>query len=139
MIKLNRILLNIGLSISLLVGLWHFFVPYMFDWYKYIPDAPREIIVSIDWINFFFSLLLSGVSLILIIQQKQIIMKNKHVYSFFTLLLITWLSRIIITFVHPWHIEYEFIDIMQIFIFSFVFIFLLIPYKYYIIQQERKK
>lgn len=137
--KLNRILLNIGLSMSLLFGIWHFIIPYMFDWYSYIPGAPRAIIVSIDWINFFFSLLLSGVSLILLIHQKQIMLKNKCTYSFFSLLVFTWFSRVLITFIHPWNIEYRFIEIMQILIFSFVFIILIIPYLYYVVQQEREK
>ena len=137
--KLNRILLNIGLSISLLFGLWHFFIPYMFNWYSYIPDAPRSIIVSIDWINFFFSLLLFGISIILLFLQKQIVQVNTNVYSFFALLVFTWLSRIVITIIHPWNIKYQFIDIIQITIFTIVFVLLIFPFVYFLLQQEKKK
>ena len=66
------ILMKIGLTISMGFGLWHFIIPYQYKWYSYIPDAPRAIVVSIDWINFFFSLFLTGTSLILIIFQKRI-------------------------------------------------------------------
>ncbi|HOJ65240.1 MAG TPA: hypothetical protein PLE45_12560 [Spirochaetota bacterium] len=87
--RIQRILLNAGLIISMCVGIWHFFVPYMYRWYSYLPNAPREIIVSIDWINFFFSLLLSKINILLIVNQKLITSKNKAIYSFYSLLIFT--------------------------------------------------
>jgi len=87
--RIQRILLNAGLIISMCVGIWHFFVPYMYRWYSYLPNAPREIIVSIDWINFFFSLLLSKINILLIVNQKIITSKNKAIYSFYSLLIFT--------------------------------------------------
>lgn len=134
-----RVILNLGLSISMLFGLWHFFIPYMFNWYSYIPNAPRAIIVSIDWINFFFSLLLFGISVLLLIQQKQIINKSKNTYSFFGLLLTTWFLRIIITIIHPWNVEYRLIDIMQITVFIFILFLLITPFLYYILNKEDQK
>jgi len=83
--RIQRILLNAGLIISMCVGIWHFFVPYMYRWYSYLPNAPREIIVSIDWINFFFSLLLSGISILLIVNQKLITSIKTKQYIVFIL------------------------------------------------------
>jgi len=45
--KLVVVLLNIACIIGCLVGIAHFFAPYSFQWYSYIPDAPIEIYQSI--------------------------------------------------------------------------------------------
>jgi lipid-A-disaccharide synthase-like uncharacterized protein len=76
----------IGLSLSALVGLWHFTVPYLFQWYSYIPNEYKNLIVGIDWTNFFFSLLLSGYSLLLLAIRKKClvkILKNSGIECFF--------------------------------------------------------
>ena len=52
-----------GASISMLVGLWHFTVPWLFGWASYIPYA--TLAVSINYVNLCFSFLLSGLSLLL--------------------------------------------------------------------------
>jgi hypothetical protein len=67
-----RIMYIIGLILSTCVGIWHFTAPYLHKWYSYIPDAPIEIIRSIDYTNYFFSLLLTGLSIILIIFTNRI-------------------------------------------------------------------
>ncbi len=36
------------LAISAAVGLWHFFVPTMFQWYDYLPLQYHNLIVGID-------------------------------------------------------------------------------------------
>jgi len=66
------VLYIIGLSLSTLTGLWHFTVPYLFQWYSYIPNEYKSLITGIDWINFFFSLLLAGYSLLLYNEEKSI-------------------------------------------------------------------
>lgn len=61
-----------GLAVSLLFGLWHFVIPYQFDWFGYVPDAPRAVVVSIDWVNFFFSWLLTGLSTVLLVFRREV-------------------------------------------------------------------
>lgn len=129
--KITKIFLNIGLFLSLAFGVWHFFIPYAYKWYSYIPDAPRAITVSVDWINFFFSLFLTGNSLLLIIYQKEIGLGNKGIYSFYVFLVFVWFSRVIITIVHPWNQKFQFIDTAQLIVFLFVFILLFLPMLYY--------
>ena len=73
----------IGLLLSTGAGMWHFTVPYLYKWYSYIPDAPKQIIRSIDWINYFFSLLLTGLSVILITFVNKIFEKNKEIILFY--------------------------------------------------------
>ena len=54
-----------GAAISLLVGLWHFTVPWMFGWASYIPY--ETLVVPINYVNLCFSFLLSGLSLTVIL------------------------------------------------------------------------
>jgi hypothetical protein len=94
-----------GLSLSTLAGLWHFTVPYLYQWYSYIPNDYKNIIVGIDWINFFFSLLLSGYSLLLLIMRKKIFNKNKEIFVMYGFMVFVWFCRVVITFVDPWPLE----------------------------------
>jgi hypothetical protein len=100
-----EVLYIIGLSLSTLVGLWHFTVPYLFQWYSYIPNEYKNLIVGIDWTNFFFSLLLAGYSLILIFMKKKIFTKNKEVLIMYGFMVFVWFCRTAITFIEPWPLE----------------------------------
>jgi len=100
--KKLKFLYYTGTTLSMLVGIWHFFVPYMFQWYSYIPQEYEALIVGIDYTNFCFSLLLSGLSLILILFGKKFFNENKEVFVFYGFLVFVWFSRIILSFVEPW-------------------------------------
>ena len=60
-----QIMYYTGALISMLVGLWHFTVPWLFGWAPYIPYA--TLVVSINYVNLCFSFLLSGLSLLLLL------------------------------------------------------------------------
>lgn len=124
--KITNIFLITGLIISSAFGFWHFFIPYQYHWYSYIPTAPREIIVSVDWINFFFSLFLTGNSVLLLIFRKKILAKEAVSFSLYGFLTFAWLIRVIITIVHPWN--KDFMQLIQLDSFVIVFIILLIPF-----------
>lgn len=100
--KLSSILFSLGLIISSLVGILHFFAPYATAWYSYIPDAPHEIYASIDYVNFFFSLLLTGLSVILLFFKKKIFDGQRDIFIFYAFLVFTWFCRVLITFIIPW-------------------------------------
>ena len=100
--KFISVLFNVGLILSSIIGFLHFFAPYVFGWYSYIPDAPKEIYASIDYVNFFFSLLLTGLSIILLFMKKKIFAGSKEIYIFYVFLVFTWLCRVLITVVIPW-------------------------------------
>ena len=53
-----KVLYYITTVMSMLVGLWNFFVPTMFQWYDYLPMQYENLIVGIDYTNYSFSLLL---------------------------------------------------------------------------------
>ena len=64
-----------GASISMLVVLWHFTVPWLFGWASYIPYA--TLVVSINYVNLCFSFLLSGLSLLLLLWGKKYLQRIK--------------------------------------------------------------
>lgn len=80
--KCIKVLYYFVLSISMLIGLWHFFVPKMFRWYDYLPTQYENLIVGIDWTNYCFSLLLFGLSLLLIILGKKYYRLKAMVFIF---------------------------------------------------------
>jgi magnesium-transporting ATPase (P-type) len=95
----------IGLCLSTLVGIWHFFVPYLFQWYSYIPNEYKNLIVGIDWTNFFFSLLLTGYSVLLIVLRKYVFNENKEILIIYGFMVFVWFCRVAITFINPWPLE----------------------------------
>ena len=103
--KKIKLLYYIGIALSMLVGIWHFFVPYMFQWYSYIPNEYGNLIVGIDWTNFFFSLLLTGISLLLILFCNKVFNGNGELFVFYGFLIFVWFCRVIITFIEPWPLE----------------------------------
>ena len=125
-----KILYIIGLLLSACIGLWHFTVPYLYEWYSYIPNAPIEIIRSIDWINYFFSLLLTGLSVILLVYKNKIFNKNKELLVFYGFLVFVWLNRIFITILLP--MNYNIMFFGQLIGFIIIFIIQLIPLVYLI-------
>lgn len=132
--KLNSILFSVSLIISTLVGILHFFAPYAFTWYSYIPEAPGEIYASIDYVNFFFSLLLTGLSLIILYYKKKIFEGSREIFTFYLFLVFTWFCRVIITIVIPWPTPLHKWLIVG---FSMEFIITLIP-AIYLLKQNMK-
>lgn len=101
-----RILYYITVVTSALVGLWHFFVPWMFQWYDYLPVQYENLIIGIDYTNYCFSLLLFGLSAMLIILGNRALNLNKEVIYFYYFLTVVWLFRACLaTFIEPWPLE----------------------------------
>lgn len=106
-LKICKISYYITTITSMLIGLWHFFVPTMFEWYKYLPTQYENLIVAIDYINYCFSLLLFGISLILILWGKKVFKdNNKEAKELYIFLTIVWIFRgCLATFIEPWPLE----------------------------------
>jgi hypothetical protein len=103
--KLMKVLYYLGSALSMGVGIWHFFVPHLYQWYDYLPMQYENLIVGIDYTNYFFSLLLTGLSLLLILSGKKAFAANREIIVFYGFLVFVWLNRALITFVHPWPLE----------------------------------
>ena len=101
-----KIIYYISVVISALVGLWHFFVPRMFQWYDYLPLQYENLIVGIDYTNYCFSLLLFGLSVMLIVLGKRALEMNREVVYFYLFLTVVWIFRACLaTFIEPWPLE----------------------------------
>ena len=100
------ILYYVTAVISALVGLWHFFVPWMFQWYNYLPMQYENLIVGIDYTNYCFSLLLFGLSVMLVILGKKALSLNREVIYFYFFLTIVWIFRACLaSFIEPWPLQ----------------------------------
>lgn len=104
--KKYKVLYYITTVMSMLVGLWHFFVPVMFQWYDYLPMQYENLIVGIDYTNYCFSALLFGSSLLLILWGKRAFTENRESKEMYFFLTIIWLIRAsLATFIEPWPLE----------------------------------
>ncbi len=128
-----------GLSISFITGVWHFFVPVLYEWYRYLPMQYQNLIVGIDYTNFSFSLLLSGLSLLLIVFGKKILSGNKELLAIYGFMTFVWGCRAALTFIEPWPIEpVAWAAYGQLIAANILFIMLLIPL-IVLIKKLRKK
>ena len=101
MIILVKILVGIGSIISIGFGIWHFFVPGMWNWFSYIDSKATELVVAVRAINVFFSLslvLFGVINILLIFGDKS----NR--YSMIVVLAATcilWLTRLVFQVIYP--------------------------------------
>lgn len=51
-----KILTSLGSLVSIGFGVWHFFVPRIWNWYAYIDPSATELALAVRAINLFFSL-----------------------------------------------------------------------------------
>ena len=99
-----KILETIGSALcvaSIGFGVWHFFVPKVWQWYSYIDPKATELIIAVRAINVFFSLslVLFGTLNILFIHGDK---ANR--YSIIVMLAATcvlWLTRLVFQLVYP--------------------------------------
>lgn len=100
--KTSVIFFNLACVIGFIVGAMHFFAPYAFKWFSYIPNAPVEIYQSIQYVNFCFSFLLTGFSLLMLLVQKKLFAGGIELKFFYAFYVLVWLSRVIVQAVWRW-------------------------------------
>ncbi len=96
-----RILTTFASTISILFGVWHFFVPSIWDWYSYIDKQATELAIAVRAINIFFSLLLVllGIANIILVFRKM-----SDTFSTATILsisIILWATRVVLQIIYP--------------------------------------
>lgn len=69
--KVRKGIYYLTCTLSMLVGIWHYFVPQLFDWYSYLPTQYENLIVGIERTNWCFSALLFGLSFICIFWREE--------------------------------------------------------------------
>ncbi len=134
--RIAIVFFNIACAIGCIIGIMHFFAPYVFKWYSYIPEAPIEIYQSINYINFCFSFLLAGISFSLLMVRKQLFAGMREISIFYIFFVMVWLSRIIIQIIWPWPSA---LQMWLVIGFVMEFIFALIPVICFIKNHEDKK
>ena len=98
---LVKIFVMIGSVASIGFGVWHFFVPRLWNWYAYIDSHATELVIAVRAINIFFSLslvLLGIVNILLVYGGKA----NR--YSIIVMLATTsllWLTRVLLQVIYP--------------------------------------
>jgi hypothetical protein len=96
-----KILVTIGSIASIGFGVWHFFVPRMWNWYSYIDASATELILAVRAINVFFSL-----SLVLFGLMNLLLAHGRSVdrYSLLVVLGATcalWMARVVMQIAYP--------------------------------------
>jgi hypothetical protein len=98
---LVKILVTIGSVTSIGFGIWHFFVPRIWNWYSYIDVNATELVTAVRAINVFFSLslVLFGILNILLVYGN-----NSNRYSIIVMLAATcvlWITRLALQVIYP--------------------------------------
>lgn len=117
---LVKIFVMIGSSASIGLGVWHFFVPRLWNWYAYFDSHATELVIAVRAINVFFSLslVLFGIINILFIYGGK---SNR--YSIIVVLAATsllWLTRVFLQVIYPQGSQYPGIQYGMLAAFSLV-------------------
>jgi len=110
-----------GSVISIGFGIWHFFVPDIWNWYAYFDRNATELVIAVRAINIFFSLLLVllGISNVLIVFRKhQDRFSSIVILSISTIL---WATRVVLQLIYPQGSQDPTIQYSMLFIFLLVF------------------
>jgi hypothetical protein len=96
-----KILTAFGSIVSIGFGVWHFFVPKIWNWYLYIDKTATELIIAVRAINIFFSLslVLLGMTNLLIVFKKP-----REKFSLIVLLSVStilWGTRSVLQIIYP--------------------------------------
>lgn len=115
------ILTAFGSSISIGFGIWHFFVPKIWNWYSFIDKRATELILSVKAINLFFSLslVLLGIANMLIVLKK---LPDK--FSLIVLLSVStilWATRSVLQIMYPQGTQNPFLQYSMLIVFLLVF------------------
>jgi len=121
-----KILTTFGSIISIGFGLWHFYVPSIWNWYAYMDGEATELVIAVRAINVFFSLLLTllGLANLLLVYRKQ-----QDRYSLIVVLgisTILWATRLVLQIVYPQGSENSVIQYSMLVTFILVFICFLV-------------
>ena len=98
---LIQVLVLFGSISSIGFGIWHFFVPKIWNWYSYVNSSATELILAVRAINVFFS-----ISLVLfgLICSVLIIGNKSNTYSQIVVIgatCVLWLSRVLMQIIYP--------------------------------------
>jgi hypothetical protein len=96
-----KILVMIGSTASISLGIWHFFVPALWNWNSYIAINATELVVAVRALNVFFSLslvLFGALNILFVLGDRS----NRYsVIVILTATCILWLTRLAFQIIYP--------------------------------------
>jgi hypothetical protein len=98
---LTRTLVTLGSVASIGFGVWHLFVPRIWNWYSYIDASATELVLAVRAINVFFSL-----SLVLFGLMNLLLAYGRDVGRYPLLVVLgatcaLWAARVVMQVVYP--------------------------------------
>lgn len=115
-----KILTAFGSIVSIGFGVWHFFIPKIWNWYSYIDKSATELIIAVRAINILFSLslvLLGITNLLLVFRNPQ------EKFSLIVLLSVStilWATRFALQIIYPQGSQNPALQYSMLFIFLLV-------------------
>jgi len=115
-----KILTTFASIISICFGVWHFFVPGIWNWYSYIDKSATELVIAVQAINVFFSLLLVllGTANILFVFRKPF--DRFSTIVILSISTILWATRLVLQILYPQGSQNSIIQYSMLFIFILV-------------------
>lgn len=121
-----KVLTTFGSIVSIAFGVWHFFIPDIWNWYSYIDESATELVIAVRAINIFFSLLLvllGTANIIFVFRKYKDRLSTIVILSISTLL---WVTRLALQIIYPQGSQNSVIQYSMLFTFIIVFLCFLI-------------
>lgn len=134
--KYIAILITFGSVISIAFGIWHFFVPGIWNWYSFIDSKATELIIAVRAINIFFSLLLVLLGIANILFVFRAIQDRFSTMILFSISTILWATRLILQLTYPQGSQNPVIQYSMLFTFTLVLACFAISLFLVVIQQR---
>lgn len=125
--RLSTFMVTASSLVSIAFGLWHFFVPGIWDWYSYVNAESPELVIAIRATNVFFSLslVLFGALNLLFVYRKPMV--GYYVRTLLWANVLLWATRVGLQITYPQGTEMTGLAPLMLFIFSAVLAGYLIP------------
>jgi hypothetical protein len=111
--------ITIGGLISIGFGVWHFFIPGIWNWYSYIDPQAIELITAVRAINIFFSLLLVLLGIANIIVVFRVTHDRFAYLVLISISVILWATRVILQIIYPQGSQNQILQYCMLSIFIF--------------------
>lgn len=117
---LKRVFIAIGSLISIVFGIWHFFIPDIWNWYSYIDPLATELIIAVRAINILFSLLLVVLGIANIIVVFRVTYDRVTFLVLISISVMLWAARVLIQIIYPQGSQNLLLQYFMLSIFIFV-------------------
>ena len=117
---MQKVFITIGSFISIGFGIWHFFIPGIWNWYAYIDPLTTELIIAVRAINILFSLLLVLLGLANIIVVFRVTYDRVAYLVLISISAILWGARVLLQIIYPQGSQNLLLQYFMLSIFIFV-------------------